>query len=112
MQDYDTGSMGTQGGSFVAGLLWGAAVGAALGLVFAPQAGVDTRRTLAESGQKLRDGARRKLEEASEGVNAAVAQGRQAMDRGRDAFERTKSELGDTLKDQPGGTAYSASPTS
>ncbi len=111
MHNYETGSIG-QGSSFVAGLLWGAAVGAALGLVFAPQAGAETRRTLAESGQKLREGARRKFDEASEGVSNAVAQGRQAMDRGRDAFERTRSELTDTIKEQTGGPAYSTSPSS
>ena len=42
------------GNGFTVGLLCGAAVGAALGLLFAPKSGVATRRELAKSADGLR----------------------------------------------------------
>ena len=53
MQDFDT-RYNQPGGGFVTGLLFGAAVGAALGVIFAPRAGADTRRPIAESGEPAR----------------------------------------------------------
>ncbi len=46
-------------GRFLAGVLCGAAVGAALGVMFAPRAGAETRRQLAESSGRLRETANR-----------------------------------------------------
>ena len=44
---------------FLLGVICGAAVGAALGVMFAPRAGAETRRQLAESGGRLRETANR-----------------------------------------------------
>lgn len=88
--DFESRSNG-QGG-FLAGLLCGAAVGAALGVVFAPRAGAETRRQLAESTGKLRDTANRTYHQASDGVSHLVARGRDAVDRGREAFDRTREK--------------------
>ncbi len=75
MQDFDT-RYNQPGGGFVSGLLFGAAVGAALGVIFAPRAGSDTRRQIAESGKNLREGALRTYEQAREGANSAVSKAR------------------------------------
>src|SRR4051812_18178383 len=73
MQDYDTRYNQASGGGFVSGLLFGAAVGAALGVIFAPRAGTDTRRQIAESGKNLREGAMRTYEQAREGATGEGA---------------------------------------
>lgn len=77
-------------GGFITGLLFGAAVGAALGVVLAPRSGAATRQQLAESGGRLRDKVSQGYTKASEGVSAMMARGSEAVEQGRDAFERTR----------------------
>ena len=98
MQDFDT-RYNQPGGGFVSGLLFGAAVGAALGVIFAPRAGSDTRRQIATSGKNFRDGAMRTYEQARESANSAVSKARGAYDRGREAFERTRRDVENTVSD-------------
>ena len=97
MQDYDTRSMNP--GAFMTGLLFGAAVGAALGIIFAPRSGSDTRQKLAESGSKLREGAMKTYAQARDGANAAFSKARDAYDRGRDAFDRTRKDVEETISE-------------
>lgn len=101
MQDFDS-RYNQPGGGFVTGLLFGAAVGAALGVIFAPKAGSDTRRQIAESGKTMREGAMRTYEQAREGATAAVSKARGAYDRGRDAFDRTRKDVQNTVEDVAG----------
>lgn len=71
------------GRSFTVGLLCGAAVGAALGLLFAPQNGAATRRELKQSAERLSRRAMKLYDNASETVE-------QLADRGADVLDRTK----------------------
>jgi gas vesicle protein len=89
MHEYESRS-GNQG-TFLIGLLAGAAVGAALGVVLAPCSGAETRRKLAASGERLKDEANRTYAQASEGVQQFVSRGREAIDRGREAFQRART---------------------
>lgn len=98
MQDFDS-RYSQPGGNFVSGLIFGAAVGAALGIIFAPRSGSETRRQLADSSGKLREGAMRTYEQARDGANAAVSKARTAYDRGRDAFDRTRRDVENTVDD-------------
>lgn len=98
MQDFDT-RYNQPGGGFVTGLLFGAAVGAALGVIFAPRAGSDTRRQIADSGKNLREGAMRTYEQARDGANTVVSKARTAYDRGRDAFDRTRRDVENSIED-------------
>ena len=93
--DFDPRTAGP--GSFVAGLLFGAAVGAALGVVLAPRSGAETRRQLAASGERIREEANRTYSRASQGVNQLVSRGREAIDRGREAFDRTRETASETM---------------
>lgn len=74
------------------GLKWfilGAAIGAGLGLLFAPQSGDRTRRDLARRGRKLRAQAEDKLDDLGEDLQA----------RGR-KLKETMSELADDVVDE------------
>lgn len=77
-------------GGFLTGLLFGAAVGAALGVVLAPRSGRDTRNQLAQTGERLREKVSQTYTKASEGVSSMIARGNQAVEQGREAFERTR----------------------
>jgi len=88
--DFDSRSTG-QGG-FLAGLLCGAAVGAALGVMFAPRPGAETRRQLAESTGRLRETANRTYTDATDGLSHLASRGREAVDKGRAAFDRTREK--------------------
>ncbi len=80
----------TGGGGFLIGLLCGAALGAAIGLMFAPKAGSEFRQRLYESTGDIRRKASETYGQASEQVNNMVSKGRQAVDRGREAFESAR----------------------
>src|SRR5262245_13380373 len=100
------------GGSFLIGLLCGTAIGAAIGLLFAPKTGSETRQVIYDSTDDLRkrasdvyDQASQKAsdayDQASRTVNDYVAKGRDAMDRGRQAFDKAKKSAMDKAN---GGT--------
>ena len=103
MQDsYDIGQETTSnGGSFVVGMLWGAAIGAAIGLMFAPRSGAETRAQLSNQTDRLRRNAKEQAEwlrqragdvygNASDAINDVVSRSREALDVGREAFQRTR----------------------
>jgi len=88
-------------GTFMVGMLCGAAIGAAVGLMFAPKPGAEMRQQIAEQSDRFRrrateqaDHLRRRATEAyndaSETINDVVARGREAIDVGREAFQRAR----------------------
>jgi len=88
-------------GTFMVGMLCGAAIGAAMGLMFAPKAGVEMRQQLADGSDRLRrraseeaDRLRRRATDAYTGaaqtINDVVARGREALDVGREAFQKAR----------------------
>jgi gas vesicle protein len=78
------------GGGFLIGLLCGTALGAAIGMMFAPKTGSEIRRTLYDSTDDIRRKAYDAYDQASEQVNTIVTKGRQAVDRGREAFDSAR----------------------
>jgi gas vesicle protein len=107
----DTGST-----AFFMGLLAGTALGAGLGLLFAPKAGSELRQQIAGSAERLQRAAAdtysqasgkvsEAYNQASHRVSDAVQRGRDAVERGREAYEQTRESVGQ----QPG---QSTDPTS
>lgn len=93
MHGSDYGGMSSEhGGGFVTGLICGAAVGAAIGLLLAPRTGAEMRRTLAESADRLRERGRETYDAASEAVGRVVDQGRRAAEAGRARVEEAVNE--------------------
>jgi gas vesicle protein len=102
MQDvYGVEQESREGGSFIFGMLCGAAIGAAIGLMFAPRAGAETRAQLAKQTERLRRNAMEQADRlrqragdmygtASEAINDVVSRGREAFDVGREAFQRSR----------------------
>ena len=78
------------GGGFILGLLCGTALGAAIGLMFAPKAGSEFRQRLYEQTGDIRQKAYETYGQATQQVNNMVTKGRQAVDRGREAFESAR----------------------
>ena len=78
------------GGGFLIGLLCGTALGAAIGLMFAPKTGSEIRQTLYDSTGDIRRKAYDAYGQATEQVNNIVSKGRQAVDRGREAFDSAR----------------------
>jgi gas vesicle protein len=85
--EYDRFEREDGGGSFLMGLLAGTVLGAGLGMLFAPRAGSELRTQLSEQAGRLRHTAGDAYSQASGKVN-------QMVDRGREAYERTRSSVG------------------
>ena len=77
-------------GTFLVGMLCGAAVGAAIGLMLAPKAGPELRRQLWDSTEGLRHRAGDAYGSASTVVSDVIARGRQAVEAGRETFQRNR----------------------
>jgi len=101
MQDIYGVEQESGGSGFIFGMLCGAAIGAAIGLMFAPRAGAETRAQLADQTERLRRNAMEQADRlrqrtgdmygtASEAINDMVSRGREAVDVGREAFQRSR----------------------
>jgi gas vesicle protein len=108
MQDYGmdmTESSGSGMGSFAIGLCCGAAIGAVIALMYAPKPGAEMRRSLSDQTEWIRrragDQAGRVKEQASqfysgasETLNTVVERGREALNVGKEAFNKTRPHNG------------------
>jgi gas vesicle protein len=57
------------GGKILGALLLGAAAGAVLGILFAPDKGTETRKKIKQKGEDLLDDIKRKIDEAKEDMD-------------------------------------------
>ncbi len=80
---------GDNGGSsiFALGFVLGAIVGAVVGVLFAPQAGVESRSDLFDRGTSVRTRARALGESSTDALRDAISEGRDAAGRARDEME-------------------------
>ena len=81
-------------GGGVGVFLLGLAVGTGLALLFAPQAGEDTRAAMARNTRKMRRKARRFMESTSDAAHHAAGTARHAATETREAIERRLSRHG------------------
>ena len=79
------------------GFVVGAAVGAALGILFAPDNGKETRRKISEKGNDLADDLKDKFSDLVDGVkgkfSALKSEAEDVVDKGYSAYNRTKAEF-------------------
>jgi gas vesicle protein len=100
--EYDRVEREDGGGSFLMGLLAGTVLGAGLGMLFAPKAGVEVRKQLSEQATRFRSTATDTIQQASEKLSQASQQASekigqasekvsQIVDRGREAYDRART---------------------
>jgi gas vesicle protein len=89
--EYDRFEREEGGGSFLMGLLAGTVLGAGLGMLFAPKPGSELRSQL---GNQIADQTGRIREVADQGYQQATEKVSQMMDRGREAYDRARSNVG------------------
>jgi len=110
--EYDRIEREDGGGSFLMGLLAGTVLGAGLGMLFAPKAGSETRRQLSDQATRLRSTANDTYQQASEKMhqtyNQASEKVSQIVDRGREAYDRSKSS---GVQSGPAATGTTGFPT-
>ena len=85
--EYDRFEREEGSGSFLMGLLAGTVLGAGLGMLFAPRTGSELRSQLTVQAGKLRSTANETYHQATEKVS-------QMVDRGREAYDRARSNMG------------------
>lgn len=92
MKQYETEQ--SSGSNFLMGLVCGAAVGAAVGLLLAPKSGAELRQQISTSTDKLRRRAVEGYESAAESVSGVVddmvERSTKAVQRGRQTFEHVR----------------------
>jgi gas vesicle protein len=75
---------------FVYGLIFGVALGAMAGLLFAPRPGAELRHDMTDSARRLRRKAGEMYDEASQVVSDVAARSRRAFDAGREALQSAR----------------------
>ena len=103
----------SRGGDFIAGLILGGLIGAAVGLLLAPQTGEETQAQLREKGIELKERvaelseeARKKAEQWQEEAHAVVEEQKahlgEAIEEGKRAATKKKRELVEQLEKESG----------
>ena len=87
-------SNGSSAGTFVIGALCGVAVGAALGMLFAPKTGRETRQQLAEQTERLRRTATEQADWLRQRAAEAVQVGKEAYNKTRPNGSASESTIG------------------
>lgn len=97
MKTYDSET--SNGSGFMMGVVCGAAIGAAVGLLLAPKAGSELRQQLYDSSGRLRRKATEGYNAAAETVSSAVddvmERGSDAVRRGKEAYENVRQTATD-----------------
>jgi gas vesicle protein len=106
--EYDRFEREEGGGSFLMGLLAGTVLGAGLGMLFAPKAGSELRSQL---GSQLADQTGRLREVADQGYQQASEKVSQMVDRGREAYDRARSSVGNMAAAGTSGNTGAAGST-
>jgi gas vesicle protein len=79
------------------GFIAGAAVGAALGILFAPDKGTETRRKISEQSNDLADNIKGKFTDLVDGVkdkfSSLKTEAEDVAEKGYSAYNRTKAEF-------------------
>ncbi len=81
------------GGSVVAAFLIGAVTGAAVALLLAPTSGEEMRRLIGERAREGRDKAAEAARQGREFVNRQRDTITSAVDKGREAYQRTRQSM-------------------
>jgi gas vesicle protein len=98
--------MNGRGSEFVIGLLCGAAVGTAVGLLLATKSGAELREQIAERAGQIGRRVGDTYNRASGAASDAIDKGREAIKKGREKFEEVRS---DYMSEQPGTQAAETS---
>ena len=83
---------GSHAGTVLVSFVLGAIAGAAVALLYAPDAGEETRRRLAEKAREGRNRAQELAREGREFINRHRDDVNAAIERGRDVFEQARKE--------------------
>jgi gas vesicle protein len=83
----DEGYEGSSGGSFLTGMLWGMAIGAAIALFLAPRPGAELRGQVADSMNRAGRRAKDTYDRASETVNDIASRAADVASRAADVAE-------------------------
>ncbi len=78
-------------GSMVGGFLLGAAIGAGLGLMFAPTAGSETRRRIGDTARKLKSGTQGQVDHMMDTLKQGAEDVGSAVNAGKEAYRRSPS---------------------
>ncbi len=102
MRELNTNNTDSRNGNFLLGLLCGAAVGAAVGLLLAPKSGSDLRHQLYESTDRLRQTAVKgydaAVETVSHAVDNVVERGKMAVQQGHEAYDNVRKSAANGAK--------------
>ncbi len=97
-------------GKVLASVLAGAAAGAILGILFAPDKGTETRRKISERGADLADSVKGKVSEYSDAISEKYDSVREKItglaSEGRDMLSNARSKVAD--KAGAGGSSMNA----
>ena len=81
----------------LAGFIAGAAVGAAIGILFAPDKGTETRRKISEQSNDLADNLKEKFTDLVDGMkekfSSVKSETEDVAEKGYAAYNRTKAEF-------------------
>ena len=83
---------GASSGTVLIAFVVGALAGAAVGLLYAPAAGEETRRKIAEKAREGRERAEAAAREGREALRRTRETLGDAIERGRETFERVRKE--------------------